>query len=98
MLPLLLSVLTLLSPSEAQEKSNLEKLIEHVPGVPGEDYPIFSFAPDTSFLCEIQPVEVSEAIESITTYTFIFLRVTMLIQRGTVNCTMSAQTQETASL
>lgn len=59
MFAIVLPVLSLLGLSEAQEKSNLEKLIEHVPGVPGEDYPIFSFAPDTSFLCEIQPVEVS---------------------------------------
>ena len=51
-------MMMMISLSDAQEKSNLDKLIEHVPGVPGEDYPIFSLAPDTSFLCEVQPVEV----------------------------------------
>jgi hypothetical protein len=28
-----------------------------VPGTPGEDYPIFSSPPETSFLCDVQPVE-----------------------------------------
>ena len=41
---------------QAQE-SNIDKLVKHVPGVPGEDYPIFPLPPDTSFLCEVQPVE-----------------------------------------
>jgi len=50
-------LLTILPRSLTQEDSNLEKLLKHVPGIPGEDYPIFSTAPDTSFLCEVQPVE-----------------------------------------
>ena len=42
-----------------QEEDNLARLLERVPGIPGEDYPIFSTPPDTSFLCEVQPVEVN---------------------------------------
>ena len=43
--------------SQTQPESNFDKLLKHVPGIPGEDYPIFPLAPDTSFLCEVQPVE-----------------------------------------
>lgn len=43
--------------SQTQPESNFDKLLKHVPGIPGEDYPIFPLAPDTSFLCELQPVE-----------------------------------------
>merc|ERR1719430_1665335 len=32
----------------------IEALEEAIPGVPGEDYPIFSTVPDTSFLCDGQ--------------------------------------------
>jgi len=32
----------------------VEALEEAIPGVPGEDYPIFSTVPDTSFLCDGQ--------------------------------------------
>ena len=52
----MLVTLLLLSVGGAQE-TNIEKLVKHVPGVPGEDYPIFPLPPDTSFLCEVQPVE-----------------------------------------
>jgi len=51
-----LVTLLCLSVGGAQE-TNIEKLVKHVPGVPGEDYPIFPLPPDTSFLCEVQPVE-----------------------------------------
>ena len=39
------------------EADPLKMLMNAVPGVPGEDYPIFPLPPDTSFLCEVQPVE-----------------------------------------
>ena len=51
---LILSVVSLIS--NAQDDA-FEKLVQRVPGIPGEDYPIFAIAPDTSFLCEVQPVE-----------------------------------------
>merc|ERR1739838_677705 len=38
----------------AQEQDPVEALAEVIPGQPGEDYPIFAFAPDTSFLCDGQ--------------------------------------------
>merc|ERR1712141_701703 len=44
-------VLGLLS---AQEQDPVEALAEVIPGQPGEDYPIFALAPDTSFLCDGQ--------------------------------------------
>ena len=47
---------SMIAPALCQE-SNIDKLLRHVPGIPGEDYPIFPLAPDTSFLCEVQPVE-----------------------------------------
>ena len=43
--------------SAVKADESLEKLLQHVPGIPGEDYPIFPIAPDTSFLCEVQPIE-----------------------------------------
>ena len=49
-------LLLLLAEGRAQD-TNIEKLVEHVPDLPGEDYPIFHLPPDTSFLCELQPVE-----------------------------------------
>ena len=49
-------ILLLLAEGDAQD-TNIEKLVEHVPGLPGEDYPIFHLPPDTAFLCEVQPVE-----------------------------------------
>ena len=61
LLPLLICVhASLIFPafSQTQPESNFDKLLRHVPGIPGEDYPIFPLAPDTSFLCEVQPVEV----------------------------------------
>ena len=49
-------ILLILTEGHAQD-TNIEKLVEHVPGLPGEDYPIFHLPPDTAFLCEVQPVE-----------------------------------------
>ena len=34
-----------------QELDPITALAETIPGQPGEDYPIFAFPPDTSFLC-----------------------------------------------
>jgi len=56
MIPLALFLSVLCKVTIAQD-DNLEKLVQRVPGVPGQDYPIFSIAPETSFLCEVQPAE-----------------------------------------
>ena len=43
-----------MSPVEGQEeeKDPIEALGETIPGAPGEDYPIFAFPPETSFVCD----------------------------------------------
>ena len=33
---------------------DFETLAEAIPGIPGDDYPIFAEAPETSFLCDGQ--------------------------------------------
>ena len=33
------------------------KIATQVPGLPGDDYPVFSSPPETSFVCDVQPVE-----------------------------------------
>ena len=41
--------------SDLDEKtadSGLDMLMKSVPGIPGEDYPIYSEAPETGFTCE----------------------------------------------
>ena len=48
---LLVAVLGL---SSGQEHAGLDWLIESVPGVPGEDYPIYAEVPDTGFTCDGQ--------------------------------------------
>ena len=40
--------------SSGQEHEGLDWLIESVPGVPGEDYPIYAEVPDTGFTCDGQ--------------------------------------------
>ena len=40
--------------SSGQEHAGLDWLIESVPGVPGEDYPIYAEVPDTGFTCDGQ--------------------------------------------
>merc|ERR1711910_311596 len=47
-----LSLFLLVSLASAQEDDPVAALAEGIPGEPGEDYPIFAFAPDTSFLCD----------------------------------------------
>ena len=37
---------------QEEEKDPIEALGETIPGAPGEDYPIFAFPPETSFLCD----------------------------------------------
>jgi len=39
---------------EASEESGLDMLMKSIPGIPGEDYPIYSAAPETAFGCEGQ--------------------------------------------
>merc|ERR1712025_177248 len=46
--------LCLVSMAKGQEVDPYEALSATIPGEPGEDYPIFAFAPDTSFLCDGQ--------------------------------------------
>merc|ERR1719418_218930 len=38
--------------AEAEEVDPVEALGEVIPGVPGEDYPIYATPPDTSFSCD----------------------------------------------
>jgi len=38
----------------AQGEDPLEALANNIPGVPGEDYPIFAEPPQTAFLCDAQ--------------------------------------------
>ena len=41
------------SPSSGQEEEDpVAGLEKNIPGTPGEDYPIFAFPPDTSFICD----------------------------------------------
>ena len=47
---LLISISSILLPALAQD--DLSSLAEAIPGVPGEDFPIFGELPSTSFLCE----------------------------------------------
>merc|ERR1711953_1023275 len=49
-----LSLFLLVSLASAQEDDPVAALADVIPGEPGEDYPIFAFAPDTSFLCDGQ--------------------------------------------
>merc|ERR1719513_373887 len=44
--------LVLLSSVSCQDGDPLESLATSIPGSPGEDYPIYSSPPDTSFLCD----------------------------------------------
>ena len=39
---------------EKSAESGLDMLMKAVPGIPGEDYPIYSEAPETEFSCEGQ--------------------------------------------
>merc|ERR1719438_692081 len=41
-------------PALGQELDPITALAETIPGNPGEDYPIFAFPPDTSFICDGQ--------------------------------------------
>ena len=47
---LLISISSILLPALAQD--DLSSLADAIPGVPGEDFPIFGELPSTSFLCE----------------------------------------------
>ena len=53
------SLLVILGFSQAEDLAHTEDpllaLAASVPGVPGEDYPILSSPPDTSFVCDGQP-------------------------------------------
>merc|ERR1719210_1754254 len=46
--------LCLVSVAKGQEVDPYEALSATIPGEPGEDYPIFAFPPDTSFICDGQ--------------------------------------------
>ena len=45
-------MILLASTAKGQEVDPFEALANTIPGTPGEDYPIFAFPPDTSFLCD----------------------------------------------
>merc|ERR1711881_9016 len=47
----LIAVMLLVVPSRCQDDP-ISALSENIPGSPGEDYPIFSFPPETSFQCD----------------------------------------------
>ena len=50
-----ITIVTLLTVCvSAQEDEDLTGLAVNIPGVPGQDYPIFAFPPETSFLCDSQ--------------------------------------------
>ena len=46
--------LTVLSVVSGQDNGGLDGLAVNIPGLPGQDYPIFAFPPETSFLCDNQ--------------------------------------------
>ena len=46
--------LTVLAVVSGQDEGGLDGLAVNIPGLPGQDYPIFAFPPETSFLCDNQ--------------------------------------------
>merc|ERR1712123_102071 len=55
MLTTSIAIVTLLTVCvSAQEDDALAGLAVNIPGLPGQDYPIFAFPPETSFLCDAQ--------------------------------------------
>ena len=58
---LCVGLLLVLGLCAGQEHQGLDWLIESVPGVPGEDYPIYAEVPDTGFSCDGQ-VEGGEVV------------------------------------
>ena len=58
---LCVGLLLVLGLCAGQEHEGLDWLIESVPGVPGEDYPIYAEVPDTGFSCDGQ-VEGGEVV------------------------------------
>ena len=58
---LCVGLLLVLGLCACQEHQGLDWLIESVPGVPGEDYPIYAEVPDTGFSCDGQ-VEGGEVV------------------------------------
>ena len=49
LIPLVIIATVLVS---GQEEDELAGLAVNIPGLPGQDYPIFAFPPETSFLCD----------------------------------------------
>ncbi|XP_040580004.1 U-scoloptoxin(01)-Cw1a [Lepeophtheirus salmonis] len=45
-------VLALTFSTTSAQRFDIDSLRESIPGEPGQDYPIFSFVPDTSFTCQ----------------------------------------------
>ena len=54
MLSTITSICFLLASANAQDGGDLDGLAVNIPGLPGQDYPIFAFPPETSFLCDNQ--------------------------------------------
>ena len=50
-----IAIVTLLTVCvSSQEDNALAGLAVNIPGLPGQDYPIFAFPPETSFQCDRQ--------------------------------------------
>ena len=54
MLCAILSLTILVVSVSGQDEDALAGLAVNIPGLPGQDYPIFAFPPETSFLCDNQ--------------------------------------------
>jgi hypothetical protein len=76
----------------------LEALAGNIPGVPGEDYPIFAEVPESAFTCEGQVdgglfflhLKLFRLNETLTKMTFL-MQVIMLILRPSARLSTSAQ-------
>ena len=49
-------------------RTSFGKIAIQVPGLPGDDYPVFSSPPETSFVCDVQPVEGYYADQEVPTH------------------------------
>ena len=54
MLCTIISLIVLTVSVSGQEDVGLDGLAVNIPGLPGQDYPIFAFPPETTFLCDAQ--------------------------------------------
>ena len=52
MLSNIISLILIIGSVFGQDQEALEGLEANIPGLPGQDYPIFAFPPETSFICD----------------------------------------------